>query len=135
MSTTMIVLRMWGPTMTNLGSPYPKRPQPRTFKARVVAEFVDEMPEAAPIKNLKHTSWERQDGLHEALEKAFNHPGRAMLLVKYDRKGDSPSRRREMARLRAKSLEDQGYSERMGWTVRNVENEVYVMFSPVEERW
>ena len=111
---------------------YPQQPQPRTFKARVIAEFVDEMPEATHDPRSTKTSWTAQDGLKEGLAKAFEHPGRAMLLVKYDRKGDSPSRRREMAKLRAKSLGDQGFNARMGLDVRAVENSVYVMYNPVE---
>lgn len=110
---------------------YPQQPQPRTFKAKVVAEFVDEIPTPKDHFRKYQTSWQPQDGLKEGLEKAFRNPGRAMLLVKYDGK-DSPSKRREMARLRAKSLDDQGYSERMGWTVRAVETEVYVLYNPPE---
>lgn len=113
---------------------YPQQPQPRTFKARVVAEFVDEIPQPELKLDKYRTSWARQDGLHEGLEKAFRNPGRAMLLVTYDGK-DSRSKRREMAKLRAKSLEDQGYSERMGWTVRNVDESVYVLYNPVEGGW
>ncbi len=70
--------------------------------------------------------------------KAFSHPGKAMILVDYDGKDErkaSPSRRRTMAELRAKSLIDQGYSERMGWTVRAVETRVFVMYQPKEEQW
>lgn len=108
---------------------YPQQPQPRTFKSRVIAEFVDEIPLAENQLKKYKTSWIPQDGFREGLEKAFHNPGRAMILVRYDGK-DSPSKRREMARLRAKSLETQGYSERMGWTVRAVEFEVYVMYNP-----
>ena len=114
---------------------YPQQPQPRTFKATVVAEFVDEMPAATHDPRDTKTSWEPQSGFKEALQKAFEHPGRAMLLVKYESKGDSRSKRRGMAKLRAKSLDDQGYSKRMGWDVRAVENEVYVLYNPVEEGW
>lgn len=112
---------------------YPQQPQPRTFKAKVVAEFVDAIPVPADHFRKYKTSWQPQDGLKEGLEKAFRNPGRAMLLVTYEEAKDSPSKRREMARLRAKSLGDQGYSERMGWTVRNVDERVYVMFNPPAE--
>ncbi len=118
---------------------WPINPQPRTFKSKVIAEFVDEIPTPSPKKFQAHqTTWESQSGIKEALMKAFNHPGKAMILVDYDGKDErkaSPSRRRDMAGLRARSLIDQGYSERMGWTVRAVETKVFVMYNPVEDKW
>ena len=111
---------------------YPQQPQPRTFKAKVVAEFVDEIPTPKDHFKKYQTSWAAQDGFKEGLEKAFRNPGRAMLLVTYKESKDSPSKKREMAKLRAKSLDSQGYSERMGWTVRAVETEVYVLYTPTE---
>ena len=112
---------------------YPQQPQPRTFKAKVVAEFVDEIPTPKDHFRKYQTSWAAQDGFKEGLEKAFRNPGRAMLLVTYEEGRDSPSKKREMARLRAKSLEDQGYSERMGWTVRNVDEKVFVLYNAPAE--
>lgn len=111
---------------------YPQQPQPRTFKSKVIAEFVDEIPQPKDHFRKYKTSWEAQDGFKEGLEKAFRNPGRAMLLVTYEESKDSPSKKREMAKLRAKSLDDQGYSERMGWTVRAVDERVYVMYNPTE---
>ena len=108
---------------------YETIPNPRTFKGRVVAEFVDAIPEVNnPTKGFKRTTiFAAQDGVKEALEKAMHHPKKAMLLVKYDE--GAPSRRRTLAELRELAMKRQGYNESNGWVVRAVEGEVYVMWT------
>lgn len=103
--------------------------QPHGMKSRVVAEFVDEIPEAfKPIDyNKTRTRWEPQEGFREAMEKAFMHPGRPMLLVRYDI-DKSKSKQKTQAMARVAALATQGYNESTGWIVRAVDNAVYVNY-------
>lgn len=95
------------------------------YKSKVVAEFVDEMPDYDGTKHL--TPFESQPGLKEAMIKAMNNPGRAMKLVEYC---EGPrSKWKSMAKIRAKGLQERGYSEENGWDIRAVENIVYVMYN------
>ena len=114
-------------------NPQPKRPRAnpndRTLKSRVVAEFVDEIPKPKFHDIQKHRqSFESQPGFREAMMKAMNNPGRAMLLVTYD-VDKSKSKQRNLAKLRVWNLEQQGYSEQAGWTIKAVDNMVYVMYN------
>src|SRR5688500_3901345 len=81
----------------------------RTMKSKVVAEFVDAIPDLPDNRGPNWKSFEPQEGVKEALNAAFNAPGRAMILVEYDT--GAPSQRRQSAKLRAKGLIDRGYSE------------------------
>lgn len=100
-----------------------------TIKSKVIAEFVDEIPKPKDTISRNRTSWEPQDGLKEGLEKAMRNPGRALLLLKYGE--GSMSRRKALAKWRVEALEKQGYRENMGWTVRAVDDEIYVIYEPV----
>lgn len=117
-------------------NPQPKRPRAnpndRTLKSTVVAEFVDEIPKPKfhDIKKYRQ-SWEPQEGFKEGLMQAMNNPGRAMLLVRYD-KDRAKSKQRNLAKLRVFNLKEQGYNEHNGWDVRAVDNCVYVMYVGVE---
>lgn len=95
-------------------------------KSTVIAKFVDEIP--PDDKSVHLLPFQPQEGFQEGLELAMANPGRAMLLVTYD--VDSPSKCRGQAKLRARGLVEKGYSEVNGWTVRAVEDSVYVMFDP-----
>ena len=106
----------------------PPQPQPRTLKSKVIAEFVDEIPEPKSNIDKTRTRFEAQPGFKEALQKAMANPGRAMLLVEYD--VGSKGKRRELAKFRAKAMGEQGYNERNGWTVRAVDHRVYVLYDP-----
>lgn len=106
----------------------PPQPQPRTLKSKVIAEFVDEIPEPKSNIDKTRTRFEAQPGFREALMKAMNNPGRAMLLVEYD--SGSKSKRRQLAEFRVKAMGDQGYNERNGWTVRAVDSRVFVLYDP-----
>lgn len=115
--------------MDEIEKPKPVQPQPFTPKSKVIAEFVDEIPKPKDRSgNLRTTSWEVQPGVREALIKAFNNPGKAMILVEYDAKGLAPSKRRSQAKLRVMALERQGYTEQAGWVVKAVDNKVYVLY-------
>lgn len=57
-------------------------------------------------------------------------PGRALLLLKYDKDAGPMSVRRSMAKKRVEYLNNQGYRESMGWTVRAVDDAVYVIYDP-----
>src|SRR2546423_7669752 len=104
---------------------YPEVPQPRRHKSVVVGEFVDEIPQVAKGKWVVKTHvFAAQEGVKEALEKAMNHKGKALLLVEYNE--GAPSRRRTLAELRALSMERSGYTEENGWIVRAVDGKVYV---------
>lgn len=105
----------------------------RTMKSKVVGEFVDAIPEIDPKDNFKGKmqSFQRQEGLTEALNKAFNAPGRAMILVDYNLEENSKSRRRALSEKRVEYLNDQGYSEQAGWIVRAVDGRVYVLYQGV----
>lgn len=103
----------------------------RTTKSKVVAEFVDAIPQ--PVDHLssnKAPTWVAQDGLKEGFQKAMAAPGRALLLLHYDKEAGSMSKRKQLATWRAKRLEEQGYRESMGWTVRAVDDKIYVMYDP-----
>lgn len=103
----------------------------RTYKSKVVAEFVDAIP--PPKDNLtgnKAATWVPQDGLKEGLQKAMAAPGRALLLLKYDKDAGGMSVRRALAKKRVEYLNNQGYRESMGWTVRAVDDAVYVIYDP-----
>ncbi len=111
------------------------RPQVQGFisKSTVKGEFVDEIPEVERKSlvdfNLTRTSWQAQAGVREALSKAFNNKGRAMLLVEYDQ--GAPSVKKKNAKLRVMSLHKQGYNEENGWEIRAVENKVYCLYHGV----
>lgn len=106
---------------------YPTNPQPRRHKSVVVGEFVDEIPQIAKGKWVTKTHvFAAQDGVKEALEKAMNHKGKAMVLVEYNE--GAPSRKRTLAELRERAMIKSGYSEENGWVVRAVENKVYVLW-------
>jgi hypothetical protein len=98
----------------------------RTMKSKVVAEFVDEIPPMPDNLGDKRMVFQRQEGVREALDMAFNTPGRAMVLVEYDQ--GSPSQRRNNAKSRVEMLNKQGYSEKSGWVVVARENKVYVLY-------
>lgn len=98
--------------------------------SKVIAEFVDEIPARDPNANWngkKHIDWAPQAGTREALQRAFQSPGRAMLLLEYTE--GAPSRKRNMADLRVAALKRQGYVENAGWIVKSVENKVYVLYT------
>lgn len=105
------------------------RPQKQGFisTSKVIAEFVDEIPQPKDNLTGNRTSWQPQDGVKEALTLAMEHPRRAMLLVKYIE--GPPSQRRSMAKRRAQAMVEQGYTEMNGWTVRAVDGDVYVMYN------
>ena len=100
-------------------------------KSKVVAEFVEEIPAPDPNANFKgrRISWQPQEGVRAALDLAFQNPRRAMLLVEYDQ--GAPSKRRSMATLRVRALNEQGYNGKNGWIVKAVENKVYVSYTGV----
>lgn len=113
---------------------YPPQPQPFQYKGSIVAEFVDKIPEVTSNRK-SLTSFIAQPGYREAMEKARSNPGHAMLLIDYDKpenmesKRDSPSRRRRNAELRVESIQNQGFNERSGWTVKAVGAQVYVLYN------
>lgn len=100
----------------------------RTYKSKVIAEFVDGIPDEDPKANFKGKMnvYTPQEGVREALDMAFNAPGRAMVLVEYDQ--GPPSQRRNNAKSRVEMLNKQGYSEKSGWVVVARENKVYVLY-------
>lgn len=102
----------------------------RTMKSKVIAEFVDEIPPMPMNLDLskKAAPFQRQEGVKEALDMAFNAPGRAMILVDYNIPGTSRSQGRILADRRAESLANQGYGEKSGWVVRAVDGRVYVLY-------
>ena len=106
------------------------RPQVQGFisKSKVVGEFVDGIPEPKKSHNIGNyrTSWQSQEGVKEALSKAFAHPGKAMELLDYTE--GALSVRRKNAKLRVMSLERQGYTEDNGWTVRAVDTKIYCLY-------
>ena len=106
---------------------YETIPNPRKFKSKVIAEFVDAIPEVKHKEFKKVTIFAAQDGVKEALQKAMGQPKRAMLLVRYDE--GSPGRKRALAEMRERAMKEQGYNENNGWIVRAVENEVYVVWT------
>lgn len=98
----------------------------------VKGEFVEEIPFRDPNDNWqgrKAPSFEPTPGVREALQRAYENPKRAMLLLEYVE--GAPSKRRNMAELRVKALKNQGYSEQNGWIVRNVDAKVYVLYTGV----
>lgn len=101
-------------------------------KSKVVAQFVDAIPDLPPAyggKEHRAPPFQKQEGVVEALTLAMQNKGRAMLLVEYDSPDMSPSRRRQAAKMRARGLsEGQGYNENNGWIVRAVDNKVYVLY-------
>ena len=97
------------------------------YKSRVVAEFVEEMPAYDSTEHLK--PFEAQPGVREAMMKAMANPGRAMKLVEYC---EGPrSKWKSMAKIRAKGLQERGYSEENGWDIRAVDNCEYVRYEGV----
>lgn len=108
------------------------RPQVQGFisKSKVVGEFVDAIPEPKKSNlNKYRTSWQSQEGVREALSKAFAHPGKAMELLDYTE--GALSVRRKNAKLRVMSLEKQGYNEQNGWIVRAVDTKIYCLYQGV----
>lgn len=105
----------------------------KTMKSKVVAEFVDAIPDMP--KNLdpkfRAPPFKAQEGVKEALDKAFNAPGRALILVDYNIEGNSRSKVRALSEKRVEYLESQGYSEHNGWVVRAVSGKVYVLYQGV----
>lgn len=99
-------------------------------KSKVIGEFVDKIPEIkmADIEKYRQ-SWKPQEGVREALSIAFRNPGKAMLLLEYTE--GAPSKKKGAARLRVRSLTDQGYSEQNGWIIRAVDNRVYALYQGV----
>lgn len=118
------VLMAGGP---GLGGKVVKGVQSFQPKSKVVAEFVDDMPERPEPFGGKRVIFQRQEGFTEAMTLAMQNPGRAMLLLEY--KDGPKSKDRSRAKARVMGMEAQGYSERNGWTVRAVENKVYVMYA------
>lgn len=99
---------------------------------KVQAEFVDEIPIVDPndhFQGRKAPEFAPTPGVREALARAYDNPGKAMLLMEYIE--GAPSKRRNMAELRVKALKKQGYSEQNGWIVRNVDAKVYVLYTGV----
>ena len=99
----------------------------RTMKSKVVGEFVDAIPDL-PDNRKNWQTFQRQEGLTEALNRAFNAPGKAMVLVDYNIEGNSRSKVRALSEKRVEYLQTQGYSEQSGWIVRAVEGKVYVLY-------
>lgn len=96
-------------------------------KSKVIGEFVDEIPEVKMADVSKYRqSWKPQEGVREALSIAFRNPGKAMLLLEYTE--GAPSKKKSNAKLRVRSLIDQGYSESNGWIIRAVDNRVYALY-------
>jgi hypothetical protein len=53
---------------------------------KVQAEFIDAIPELDPIENFKgrkHPDFQPTPGVREAMALAYEHPGKAMLLMEY----------------------------------------------------
>lgn len=103
---------------------YPSNPQPRRHKSVVVGEFVDDIPQMTGKVVARTHVFAAQEGVKEALEKAMEQKGRAMILVEYNE--GAPSRRRSLAGLRALAMGRSGYTEENGWIVKAVENKVFV---------
>jgi hypothetical protein len=98
----------------------------------VKAEFVEEIPTVDPAANWqgrKAPDFKPTPGVREGLELAFQHPKRPMLLMEY--KDRAPSKCRNMAEVRVLHLKNQGYNERNGWIVKNVDAKVYVCYTGV----
>lgn len=106
------------------------KPQVQGFvsKSKVIGEFVDEIPTVKSREGFgkQRTSWAPQEGVREALSKAFANKGKAMLLVHYNE--GAKSVRKKNAELRVMSLNRQGYNEQNGWVIRNVEDKVYCLY-------
>lgn len=102
----------------------------RTMKSKVIGEFVDAIPDMP--KNLdpkfRAPPFKAQEGVKEALNMAFNAPGRAMKLVDYNLEGNSRSKVRALSEKRVEYLQDQGYSEANNWHVVAVAGIVYVLY-------
>lgn len=99
---------------------------------KVQAEFVDEIPDYDlndNFKGKKAMEWQPTPGVREALQRAYESPRRAMLLMEYVE--GSPSKRRANATMRVTALKKQGYSEENGWVVRSVDAKVYVLYTGV----
>lgn len=114
----------------NQGKHQEKGKQGFSSKSKVIGEFVDEIPEIkmADVEKYRQ-SWKPQEGVREALSIAFRNPGKAMLLLEYTE--GAPSKKRGAARLRVRSLIDQGYSEQNGWIIRAVDAKVYALYQGV----
>lgn len=101
-------------------------------KSKVVAQFVDAIPDLPPAyggKEHRAPPFQAQEGFREAMTLAMQNKGRAMLLVEYSNPEMSPSKRRSAAKMRARGMiENQGYNENNGWIVRAVDNKVYVLY-------
>lgn len=106
------------------------KPQVQGFvsKSTVIGEFVEAIPEVKSRQGFgsQRTSWQAQEGVREALSKAFANPGRAMLLLEYDEGAQSV--RKKNAKLRVMSLERQGYTEENGWIIRAVDAKIYALY-------
>lgn len=99
----------------------------------VKAEFVEEIPKLDPNENWKgrkHPDFTPTPGVREAMARAYDNPGRAMLLLEYVE--GAPSKRRNMAEMRVRALKSQGYIENAGWIVRSVDAKVYVLYTGAE---
>jgi hypothetical protein len=109
------------------------KPQVQGFvsKSTVIGEFVDAIPEVKSRQGFgkDRTSWAAQEGVREALAKAFANPGKAMLLLEYDEGAQSV--RKKNAKLRVMSLERQGYTEDNGWIIRAVDAKIYALYQGV----
>lgn len=101
----------------------------RTAKSKVIAEFVDAIPEPK-LTRVTAPAFVKQDGLQAGFEKAMANPGRAMLLLEYGKEAGSKSEQKRMAKWREKMLQEQGYRESLGWTIRAVDNQIYCMYDP-----
>lgn len=117
------------PKVKGVYNPDPQ-PNPRKFKSKVVAQFVERMPETGQAHHL--TAFTAQEGVAEALEQAFMSKGRAMLLLTYNDEKDSKSQQKSQARSRVLDLQRQGYTAEAGWIVRAADNRVYVMYNGEE---
>ena len=99
---------------------------------KVQGEFIDEIPVRDPNENFqgrKAPEFMPTPGVREALQRAYENPKKAMLLMEYVE--GAPSKRRNMADLRVKALKKQGYNEGNGWIVRSVDAKVYVLYTGV----
>lgn len=101
-------------------------------KSKVVAQFVDAIPDLPPAyggKEHRAPPFQAQEGLKEALTLAMQNKGRAMKLLEYT---DGPkSKDKSRAKVRAMGLVNQGYTENNGWVIRAVDNAVYVLYQGV----
>ena len=106
------------------------KPQVQGFvsKSKVIGEFVDAIPEVKSREGWgkDRTSWQAQEGVREALAKAFANPGKALLLLEYNEGAQSV--RKKNAKLRVMSLERQGYTEENGWVIRAVDAKIYALY-------